>query len=442
MEKPLSKFALLLTVILLTLCWWKTSSAEDLLTVYRLALKNDAELMIAESNYLAAIEALPLAESRNRPQVFFNAEGRHIEADDEDSGSSSSDNTRYGLNLTQSLYNTEFDGDIEIAEANARAELSLLNEARQSLALRVAQTYFSILAAEDNVDFTYAERTAIARQLEEAQKRFEVGLIAITDVVEAQASFDNSEAQAILAENILENAWQALAVLTADNTIRKLAPLGDDLKLSLPDPITVDAWVTLALNNNLELLAAQENLNAARYDRDKNYRNRYPTLDFVASYESIDVDDELLGDTDRDDLTVGIELEIPLYAGGRLPAERTQAEAQFRAAQNTSLLQSRLAIQQSRTAYLDVVSGISQVKALKQAFKSSQIAADATQAGFDVGTRTSVDVLISLRETYRTQRDYAGSRYEYLLNKLRLKQAAGILTEDDLKATNEFLIKQ
>jgi outer membrane protein len=442
METPLSKFALLLTAILVTLCWWKTSSAEDLLTVYRLALKNDAELMIAESNYLAAIEALPLAQSRNRPQVFFNAEGRHIEADDEDTGSNSSNNTLYGLNLTQSLYNYEINGDIEIAEANTRAELALLNNARQSLRLRVARTYFSILAAGDNVEFSYAERTAIARQLEEAQKRFEVGLIAITDVVEAQASFDLSEAQVILAENILENAWQALVVLTADNSIRKLAPLGDDLKLSLPNPITVEAWVVLALNNNLELIAAQENLNAARYERDKNYRNRYPTLDFVASYESIDVDDELLGDTDRDDLTVGIQLEIPLYAGGRLPAEQTQAEAQFRAAQNVSLLQSRLAVQQSRIAFLDVVSGISEVNALKQANKSSQIASDATQAGFEVGTRTSVDVLISLRETYRTQRDYAGSRYEYLLNKLRLRQAAGILVEDDLKDANDFLIKQ
>jgi outer membrane protein len=442
METPLSKFALLLTAILVTLCWWKTSSAEDLLTVYRLALHNDAELMIAEANYLAAIEVLPLAQSRNRPQVFFNAEGRHIEADDEDTGSNSSNNTLYGLNLTQSLYNYEINGDIEIAEANTRAELALLNNARQSLRLRVARTYFSILAAGDNVEFSYAERTAIARQLEEAQKRFEVGLIAITDVVEAQASFDLSEAQVILAENILKNAWQALVVLTADNSIRKLAPLGDDLKLSLPNPITVDAWVVLALNNNLELIAAQENLNAARYERDKNYRNRYPTLDFVASYESIDVDDELLGDTDRDELTVGIQLEIPLYAGGRLPAEQTQAEAQFRAAQNVSLLQSRLAVQQSRIAFLDVVSGISEVNALKQANKSSQIASDATQAGFEVGTRTSVDVLISLRETYRTQRDYAGARYQYVLNKLRLKQAAGILVEEDIKDANNSLIKQ
>lgn len=442
MESPLSKFALLLTAILVTLCWWKTSSAADLLTVYRLALQNDAELMIAESNYLAAIEDLPLAQSNNRPQVFFDAEGRHTEFDASDTGTGSSDITRYGLNLRQSLYNAENDGDIEIAEANTRAALARLNNARQSLLLRVAQTYFSILAAEDNVDFTYAERTAIARQLEEAQKRFEVGLIAITDVVEAQASFDNSEAQVILAENILENALQALVVLTADNSIRNLAPLGEDLKLSLPNPITVEAWVLLALNNNLDLLAAQEDLNAARYERDKNYRNRYPTVDFITRYQSVDSDGDLLGDSQLDELSVRIELEIPLYAGGRLPAERTQAEAQFRAAQNTTLLQSRLAVQQSRTAYLDVVSGISQVKALKQAFKSSQIAADATEAGFEVGTRTSVDVLISLRETYRTQRDYAGARYQYVLNKLRLRQAAGILVEEDIKDANNSLIKQ
>jgi outer membrane protein len=442
MESRLSKFALLLTAILVTLCWWKTSSAADLLTVYRLALQNDAELMIAESNYLAAIEDLPLAQSNNRPQVFFDAEGRHTEFDASNTGTGSSDITRYGLNLRQSLYNAENDGDIEIAEANTRAALARLNNARQSLLLRVAQTYFSILAAEDNVDFTYAERTAIARQLEEAQKRFEVGLIAITDVVEAQASFDNSEAQVILAENILENALQALVVLTADNSIRNLAPLGEDLKLSLPNPITVEAWVFLALNNNLDLLAAQEDLNAARYERDKNYRNRYPTVDFITRYQSVDSDGDLLVDSQLDELSVRIELEIPLYAGGRLPAERTQAEAQFRAAQNTTLLQSRLAVQQSRTAYLDVVSGISQVKALKQAFKSSQIAADATQAGFEVGTRTSVDVLISLRETYRTQRDYAGARYQYVLNKLRLRQAAGILVEEDIKDANNSLIKQ
>jgi len=410
--------------------------------VYRLAFENDAELMIAESNYLAAIQALPLAQSGNRPQVFFNADGRVTESDNSETGTNSSDNIGYSVNLTQSLYDTATDGDINIAEANTRAELARLNAARQALILRVAETYFSILAAGDNAEFTYAERNAIARQLEEAQKRFEVGLIAITDVHEAQASFDNAEAGVILAENILENSFQALVVLTADSSIRDLAPLGDDLKLVMPDPIAIDSWVTLALNNNLDLRAAQESLNAARYDRDKNYRNRNPTVDVFASYGDRDSNNDLLGDAQQKDLTVGIELQIPLYKGGRIAAERSQANSRFRSAQNTTLLQTRLAAQQSRTAFLDVVSGISQVKALEQAFESSSIALEATQAGFEVGTRTSVDVLISLRETYRTQRDYAASRYQYVLNKLRLKQAAGILREEDLVDANNSLVKQ
>ena len=410
--------------------------------MYRLAFENDAELMIAESNYLAAIQALPLAQSGNRPQVFFNADGRVTESDNSETGTNSSDNIGYSVNLTQSLYDTATDGDINIAEANTRAELARLNAARQALILRVAETYFSILAAGDNAEFTYAERNAIARQLEEAQKRFEVGLIAITDVHEAQASFDNAEAGVILAENILENSFQALVVLTADSSIRDLAPLGDDLKLVMPDPIAIDSWVTLALNNNLDLRAAQESLNAARYDRDKNYRNRNPTVDVFASYGDRDSNNDLLGDAQQKDLTVGIELQIPLYKGGRIAAERSQANSRFRSAQNTTLLQTRLAAQQSRTAFLDVVSGISQVKALEQAFESSSIALEATQAGFEVGTRTSVDVLISLRETYRTQRDYAASRYQYVLNKLRLKQAAGILREEDLVDANNSLVKQ
>jgi len=437
-----SKPTLLFCCILFVSAWCQSASAADLLQVYELARKNDAELMIAEANYLAAVQALPLAESTNKPQISLNGVASATESDDSSAGNNSSTNTGYSVNLTQSLYNTENDGNISVAEANSAAELALLKSARQGLILRVAQAYFNILAAEDNVEFTYAERNAIARQLEEAQKRFEVGLIAITDVYEAQASFDNSEAQVILAENIRENAFQSLVLLTADSSIKKLTPLGENLKLALPNPASVESWVLLALNNNFDLLAAQQSLNAARYERDKKNRNRYPTVDLFASFEHNDNTDDLLGDSNRKDVKVGIELEIPLYAGGRIPSERAQAESRYVSAQNTLLLQNRLAVQQARTTFLDVVSGISQVRALKQAFESSKIALEATQAGFEVGTRTSVDVLISLRETYRTQRDYAGSRYQYVLNQLRLKQAAGILQEEDLVEVNKTLNDQ
>lgn len=428
--------------LLVFMGWWQASPAQDLVTVYGLALERDAELQIAEANYLAALQALPLARSGRRPQIFFNANGTQRESDNSETGDSTNRNIGYSLNLTQSLYDTGTQGDINVAEATTAAQLAGLEAARQALILRVAETYFDILAAEDNVEFAYAERTAIARQLEQAQKRFEVGLIAITDVQEAQARFDTAEAQAILAENLLENAFQSLVVITDDTSIRNLAPLGQNLELALPQPANAKAWVDLALKNNRDLIAAQQNLNAARFERDKNARGGYPTLDLVASYADNDVEDDgLLGDSRQDDVIVGIELEIPLYTGGRIGAEQAQSESQLRAAQNTALLQSRLASQQSRTAYLDVVSGISQVKALKQALESSNIALEATQAGFEVGTRTSVDVLVSLRETYRARRDYASARYDFLINNLRLKQAAGILRDDDLFEINRWLIQ-
>ncbi len=438
MMSAMQKFATRLA-LLVPLCWGQTLFAQDLATIYSLALENDAELMIAEANYLAAVEAVPLARSERRPQVFFDANGSVRESDNSATGDNSNETIGYSVSLTQSLYDTESAANLNAAEATSAAQLASLEATRQALVLRVAETYFEILAAQDNVDFAYAERTAIARQLEQAQRRFEVGLIAITDVQEAKARFDSAEAQAILAENLLENAYQALAVITGDASIRNLARVSERLTLNLPEPANAEAWVEFAMNNNRDLIAARENLNAARFERDKASRNRRPTVDLTATFSDQDVEDDLLGDSRQDDVSVAIEFRLPLYTSGRIGAERARADAEYLSAQNNALLQARLASQQARTAYLDVVSGISQVTALKQALESSNIALEATQAGFEVGTRTSVDVLVSLRETYRAQRDYASARYDYLVNTIRLKQAAGTLTEDDLFRVNRWL---
>jgi len=439
MQKYLSKLAL----VTLLVCS-QTLSAEDLVTVYGLALKNDAELQIAESDYLAAVQAAPFARAANRPQISFDANVAASEIDDSETGDSTDTNSGYGVNLTQSLYDNVVSGNIDAAEASVAAALARVQAARQSLILRVAQIYFGILGAHDNVDFANAERESVARQLEQAEKRFEVGLIAITDVHEAQARFDTSDAQVIVAQNILENAYQALVVITGEDTIRSLARLDDELKLEVPQPSGAEAWVKLALEFNRDLIAAQQNLNAARFERDKNARRGYPTLDLVARYSDNDIntDNQFRQDADREDLTVSLQLEIPIYTGGRISSEQARSTSEFVSAKNTVLLQNRLATQQARTAYLDVVSGISQVKAFKQALASTNIALEATQAGFDVGTRTSVDVLISVRETFRAQLEYAASRYEFVLNSLRLRQAAGILQEDHLFAINRRLIQQ
>ncbi|TNF89908.1 MAG: type I secretion protein TolC, partial [Gammaproteobacteria bacterium] len=415
--------------------------AQDLITIYGLALENDAELLIAEANYLAAVQSVPIARAGRKPQVSLDASGSKRESDNSETGDNDVDTVGYSLNLVQSLYDNEITGNINTAEASTEAELARLQAARQGLILRTAENYFGVLAAHDNVDFAYAERTAIARQLEQAQKRFEVGLIAITDVHEAQARFDTAEAQAILAENLLETAYQALAVITGDVTIRDLARLGEKLDLVVPEPADIERWVSASLEFNRDLIAARRDLDAARYERQKRNKRGYPTLDLVATYADTDTDDDLLGDSDQEDVILALEFQMPLYTGGRISAEQSEADSQFVAAKNSVLLQSRLASQQSRTAYLDVVSGISQVNALAQALESTDIALEATQAGFEVGTRTSVDVLNSLRETYRAERDYASSRYEYLLDTLRLRQAAGILRDDDLFEINRWLMQ-
>ena len=431
-------------MLLAVLGWSPTVPAEDLLAVYKLAQENDAELLIAESDYLAAIQAVPFARSANRPQISFNANASASEVDNDDTGSSSENNSGYSLNVTQSLYDNVVDGNISAAEATSAAQLARVQAARQSLVLRVAQAYFRVLGAHDNVDFTFSERKSIARQLEQAEKRFEVGLIAITDVHEAQARFDTSDAQAILAENILENTYQGLVVITGVDNIRNLSKLREDIKLEIPEPAGSEAWVKLALEFNRDLLAAQQNLNAARFEREKNARRGYPTLDLFARYADSDynTDDDFRDDSGQEDLTVGLELEIPIYTGGRISSEQARSESEYSSAQNQVLLQNRLATQQARVAYLDVVSGISSVRAFKQALASTEIALEATQAGFDVGTRTSVDVLIAVRETFRAQLEYAAARYEFVLNSLRLRQAAGILQEDNLAAINRWLVKQ
>ena len=413
--------------------------AQNLVDIYVLAVQNDATLKIAQANYQAAREALPLATSTRRPQVGLSVQQSLRETDNSDTGSNTNQNLGYTLSLTQTIYNAQTSAQVDSAEASVLQAAADLKVAEQDLVIRVATSYFAILSAQDSVKFARAEQNAIARQLEQAQKRFEVGLIAITDVHEAQALYDSSLAQSLLAENQLDNAFQALQVITATPSSSALAELNDQLPLIIPQPTDIQAWVDTSLKNNQSLAAALAASNAAKFELKRQSRGHYPTVDLSASYNDGRIDDDRLGDYSQDDISLLVQLNIPLFTGGRIDAARQQAASNYLSAQNTALLQKRLTTQQTRIAYLGVVSGIGQVKAFKQALNSSTTALEATEAGFEVGTRTSVDVLVSLRETFRAQRDYSSSRYDYLVNTLRLKQAAGLLSSDDLTAINHWL---
>ena len=404
--------------------------AQNLIEIYQLALTQDTQLKISESRFQSTQQALPLAKADRYPQISLSA---NITGIDSDNDVNDGNSRGFSITLLQNLYNAQTIAAIDVAEAKVAQMQAELEASRQNLIIRVAQHYFDILAADDNVKFAIAEKNAIARQLEQAQKRFEVGLMAITDVREAQALFDSAVAQQLLAENRLENAYQALQVMIAQPPSRALARLGDQLELNIPAPVDSTKWVELALQNNRSLVSSLAALNIARHTRTQQSQGHYPTVDFNARYNNTD------SNSHQQDTTLSIELNMPLYTGGRLDAAKQQAEFDYQAARQATILQQRLISQQTRNAYLGVVSGISQVKALNQALNSSTTAFDATEAGFEVGTRTSVDVLVSLRETYRAQRDYASARYDYLLNILQLKQAAGLLNIKDLAQINQAL---
>ncbi len=417
------------------------SVALDLVETYELAREQDAQLQIASSQLESSRLALPQATAANRPQINLTANTTY-----QDSGSTleppgDDEQTVLGftLSLQQNIYNGEISAQIDAVEASVRQAEADFSVAEQELIVRVTEAYFNILSAQDTVEFAEAEKNAIGRQLEQAKKRFEVGLIAITDVKEAQASFDASLAQEIIARNTLDNAKQALEVIIGQRLVDDLNILGEEVPLVIPDPADRNAWAEQALQNNLSLLSAEAAVQAASENRRIAQADGKPTVNLIASYADNTIDSDTNGNFDTDDLTLSVQLDWPLYTGGRTGAVVEQAEADYSTAQNNLLLQKRLVSQQANTAYLAVVSGIGQVNAFQQALISTNAALEATEAGFDVGTRTSVDVLVTLRETYRARRDYASSRYDYLVNTLKLKQAAGLLNAADLAAINQWL---
>ncbi|MDJ0880976.1 MAG: TolC family outer membrane protein [Gammaproteobacteria bacterium] len=416
-----------------------SSQAINLVEIYAKAQQQDAELMIALSQLESSRQALPLAQSANRPQVNLSANSTFQDQGNTLTGDDEQTSVGYSLNLQQSLYNSENWAQSDAAEATVLQAEADYESAIQDLIVRVTEAYFDILSAQDNVEFTQAEKNAIGRQLEQAKKRFEVGLIAITDVKEAQASYDLSLSSEIIALNGLDNAKEALQLIIGEPLIEPLATLGEEVDLVIPEPANGEAWVEQALQNNLSLASAQAGLKAANENRKIARSGRKPTVNLNASYQDNSIDSDQNGDFDTDDLTLSIQLDYPLYTGGRTSSAIQQAEADYATAQNNLMLQKRLVAQQTNNAYLAVVSGIGQVNALNQALISTTAALEATEAGFDVGTRTSVDVLISLRETYRSRRDYASARYDYLINTLKLKQAAGVLTDQDLSNINQWL---
>jgi outer membrane protein len=317
----------------------------------------------------------------------------------------------------------------------ARADFA---SAEQALIIRTAERYFSVLDARESVDAAAANLEAIERQLEQAEQRFEVGVIARTDVEEARAQADLARAELLQAEDDFETERERLRELT-DRAPARLRQVREGVELNAPSPNDPDAWRGRAEDENRDLAAARFAAEAAMEGVDVERGGRFPQIDLIAGYDGLEQYDRDGQDRSSEEYSAGIQLNLPLYQGGGVSSSIREAQFRYTEAREALEEARRTVTRNAADAYRGVETALERVRALEQARISTQAALDATEAGFEVGTRTIVDVLNAQREVFNAERDYQQARHAYLVNTLRLQQAAGALSAEDLRGVDTLL---
>ena len=436
--------------------------AADLWDVYQLALKNDPTFQQAQANYEAQAENKAIARSGYLPNVSLNgsrtvtrssgdvpitynpATNSYIQANT----TSNDYDTRWSAQLTQPIFNWAAWQAIDQADAQVAQAEAQFTAAQEDLILRTATAYFNVLNARDTLAADHAATESNAKQLEQAKEKYEVGMSAVTDVENAQAAYDQSVANEITAEQQVATNEEQLRAIIGQQAGELMEPT-EDMPTRGPEPANAQQWVNQALKQNPNVLAAQSAADAADANVGIKRAGHYPTLALTLSHTKNN-DSTTSSLPSLNAFNVGqltningnaamLQLSIPLFEGGGAQAQLSQAERQYDAAMDNVKLVTRQTEQQARTAYLGVLTGVSQVRALKQSVKSNQTSMDATQTGMEVGTRTIVDVLTSRQNLLTAETGFSNARYTYLESLLQLRQAAGILTETDLKQINALM---
>ena len=449
----------------LTLCIGSASArAESLRDIYELALQNDAQLKAEEAQYRANLEQEKLTRSRLLPQVNANydytdtdqdTDALSLDFEDVDFGtietSTNVDTERDGwaVSLNQAIFDLPAWFTFQSGKEFTKQAESTFAANQQNLIVRTVEAYLLVLRAQDNLEASKAQERAFERQLEQTQQRFEVGLIAITDVYEAQAAYDLSGVNRIVDENNVSVALERLSVLTGQYH-GNLHILRDDFKINLPQPNDRAAWVEFALENNFTLQAATYGEEVARQNAKANKLEHAPRVSGTYQYSDYSTEGDLTRvprtglevppDSDVELSQWQIRLDVPLYSGGAISSNRRRAAQEFNAARENRINLTRNTVTNARSLFMTVVSDASRVAARKQSIVSSKSALDATQAGYEVGTRNVVDVLNAQNTLFAAQRDYANSRYDYIINMLRLKEQAGLLSPEDVYTLDSFLV--
>ncbi|SEI52780.1 outer membrane protein [Allopseudospirillum japonicum] len=408
--------------------------AADLLNIYQDALTADTELAKVLAQYQQQEARQDQAESGLKPQVSAtaNVSRQHT------SPSSQEDYTSHtlGLSASQVVYQGSLYAQVDAAQAQVKASQAQYEQAQQELMLRSAQAYFAVLRAQDALRTAQAQETAIKRQLDQAKQQFEVGLIAITGVHEAQAAYDQARANRLGAEGQLRVTQDALEQLTGQS-YAALDVLKDDIPIQAPEPNQRQHWEERALAHNLSLVSAAYGVEAAQANIKAQQAQHYPSLSFYAEHQRTDNAQGM--EIDRNSTVYGVRANVDVYAGGRTQAQVRESRYALEEAQAQQESARRSVLQNARSLFTLVNTDVLTVQARKLAIRSNQSALEATRTGYEVGTRNIVDVLNAERNLYAAQRDYDQARYDYVINMLQLKFAAGVLTQEDLATLNQWL---
>ena len=410
-------------------------NAETLSDIYKIAVKNDPVILAAKANYNADKETLKQGRAVLLPQLAGSAN----KLEPQDPTSTNPDKTTYSASLSQSLFNVPAWFQFKSAKNMDQVAEATFAANQQDLIIRVSETYFNVLRAYENKQTREAELSAISRQLEQTQERFEVGLLPITDVYEIQAIFDEATANNLEASGALDIAFEKLQSLTGQSH-DELSGLKDSFIATSPDPIDVESWVEFSLANNFTLKASQLAHQAANATATAAKAQHLPKITISTDYRKIDQQpvDNFYGEM-SEQTSVNLNLTMPIFSGGLTSSQARQSSFKAKAAKHNFIAAKRNTIQAARSTHQQVMTNIARVKARTQATKSAKSALKATQAGYEVGTRNIIDVLLAQRTVFQAKRNVASARYDYILSMMRLKQVAGQLSPEDIFGINTQL---
>jgi len=417
----------------------------DLVTAYTLALQHDADIHAAYNQLLSSKEVKPQALAGLLPSINASAISNDIRQESESSFSGGGKSTgqfrdeSFAVSLRQPLFNwANFTRYKQANKQVSKAEVGY-QFAEQALILRLTERYLDSLQADVNLKLANDDVNAFTRQLEQAKIRFEVGLIAITDVHDAQARYDLSIATQIAAQDGLYSAQEALReIIQADKLV--LVPIAPNFPLSAPEPNNIDNWETFAATQNLALEMAKYDVSIAKKEIELQRAGHYPTVDIVASHQYNETGGGSFGTGFRSESDkIGLELNMPLFAGGKTHSLTKQAA--FNHQQSLDVLQSllRTTLRETRDAFRGVTANLKRIHALEQAIISNKSSLDANEVGLEVGTRTIVDVLDAQSNLSRAKLELNDAKRSYILSILNLKKSAGSLSKTDLEIVNQWL---